>query len=522
MAVSLAGYASAQEPTQYEWQSNPILRDVWTADPAPLVVGDTLYVYVGHDEAKEGEMFNITEWLCYSTKDMKTWTAHGSIMKPTDFEWAIRDAWAAQVVERDGKFYFYTTVQHDDTHAGKAIGVAVSDSPTGPFVDARGSALVTEQDTPSPYGWDDIDPTVLIDDDGTAWMAWGNPNCYLVKLKPNMIELDGPIQKLHVPNYTEGPWFHKRDGLYYLFYPAFAHQGMWEKICYATAENITGPWTYQGILTDQAENSYTIHPGVVEFQGQTYLFYHNATLSLNGLEGTLGRRSVCVEYLYFNPDGTIQPIEHTKEGISVPPSPASGSVAEEPSFQKSSPGVKVMQSIEPDPKSWPGAPRLASVANPYWNAPRVLGFNMDGGSSRMGQTFVVDQDFRLTRVLLYAGDGMGATKEEPVRLALYDLGPGDSTPEAYEPGENLLGESGVEIAYTPQARGLLRIDFNGKKRVHLKKGLVYAFELQGEPGTAPLFWRRSDEDVYSAGAAYRDGKPITVRENQCDFAIALY
>lgn len=288
-------------------ETNPIINNVFTADPAPMVYNDTVYLYAGHDEAKGREMFTMWDWLCFSSKDMKTWTAHGPIMRVTDFKWATRDAWASQTVPRNGKFYFYAAVQHNNTHGGKAIGVAVSDSPTGPFVNARGTALVTDDMTRSPNAWDDIDPTVLIDDDGTAWLSWSNPNCYLAKLKPNMIELDGPIQKIHVPNYTEGPWLHKRKGLYYLTYAAFAHQGMSEKICYATAANITRPWTYRGILTDQAKNSYTIHPGIVEFHGQSYLFYHNATLTLmNGETGELGRRSVCVEYMYYNPDGTIQ------------------------------------------------------------------------------------------------------------------------------------------------------------------------------------------------------------------------
>lgn len=280
--------------------SNPIFRDAFTADPAPLVVGDTLYCYVGHDEAKEGKMFTMWEWLCYSTKDMRHWTAHGPIMRVTNFQWAVRDAWAAQVVHHNGKFYLFGTAQHGPPHTGKAIGVAVSDTPTGPFVDARGSALVRDDTTPSPYGWDDIDPTVLIDDDGAAWMAWGNPVCYLVKLKPNLIELDGPIHRLPLPNYTEGPWLFKRNGIYYIVYAAFAHQGMWEKICYATATNILGPWTYRGILTDQTRNSYTIHPGIVDFRGQWYFFYHNAALKLGGLRGTLGRRSVCGVSLFHS------------------------------------------------------------------------------------------------------------------------------------------------------------------------------------------------------------------------------
>lgn len=311
--------SGAEIKSEFQLTGNPIFRDCFTADPAPLVVGDTLYVYVGHDEAHGNQMFNITEWLCYSTEDMKTWTAHGSAMKPTDFEWAVSDAWASQVIEKDGMFYFYTTVQHGPPHVGKAIGVAISDSPTGPFVDARGTALVTDETTPSSRPWNDIDPTVFIDDNGTAYMAWGNPYLYFAKLKSNMIEIDGKIEQIELPNYTEGPWLHKRGDMYYLTYAAFAHQGMWEKICYATAPKITGPWIYQGILTDQTKNSYTIHPGIVEFKDQWYLFYHNADLVLNGESGAIGRRSVCVEYLYYNGDGTMQLVKQTKEGISIPP-----------------------------------------------------------------------------------------------------------------------------------------------------------------------------------------------------------
>lgn len=313
-------------------EGNPIFTDAFTADPAPLAVGDTLYVYVGHDEAHGKEMFTMTGWLCYSTRDMKNWTAHGEIMKPTDFKWAVKDAWASQVVEKNGKFYLYTTVQHDNTSPGKAIGVAVSDSPTGPFIDARGTALVTDDITPSDRAWNDIDPTVFIDNDGTAWLAWGNPYLYLAKLKANMIEIDGEIQKIDLPNYTEGPWLYRRGDIYYMVYAAFAHQGTAEKICYATAGNLNGPWKYQGILTGFAENSYTIHPGVVEFKGQWYLFYHNAALTLNGESGAVGRRCVCAEYLYYNPDGTIKPIKQTKEGITVPPLMSDKAVAAENNY----------------------------------------------------------------------------------------------------------------------------------------------------------------------------------------------
>ncbi len=171
----------------------------------------TLYLYVGHDEAQRDEMFNMKEWLVYSTTDMKTWTPHGPIMNVKDFKWAKKDAWASQAIYKNGKYWFYAAVEHDNTHPGKAIAVAVSDKPTGPFVDAKGSALITNEMTPKgTHSWEDIDPTVMTDDDGTTWIAWGNRQCYIAKLKPNMIEIDGPITEITPPHFEEGPWLHKR------------------------------------------------------------------------------------------------------------------------------------------------------------------------------------------------------------------------------------------------------------------------------------------------------------------------
>jgi arabinoxylan arabinofuranohydrolase len=198
--------------------------------------------------------------------------------------------------------------------------VAVADSPTGPFKDAIGKPLVRNDMTPvAKRPWEDIDPTVFIDDDGTPWMSWGNGDCYLVKLKQNMIELDGRIEKIDVPHYVEGPWLHKRDNLYYLTYAAMAPPHGSEQIAYATSDKITGPWKYRGIITGPARNSFTIHPGIIEFNDQWYFFYHFAGLTLNGETGALGRRAVCVEYLDYNPDGSIKPVTQTVEGVSVPP-----------------------------------------------------------------------------------------------------------------------------------------------------------------------------------------------------------
>ncbi|QDX28161.1 family 43 glycosylhydrolase [Sphingomonas suaedae] len=301
--------------------ANPIVRDRFTADPAPLVIGDRLYLYVGHDEAGPGEMFNMRDWRVYSTTDMKTWTDHGAIMHVHDFKWAKKDAWAAQAIAKHGKYWFYAAVEHDDTHPGKAIGVAVSDSPTGPFVDAKGSALITNGMTPKgDHSWEDIDPTVFTDDDGTTWIAWGNRQAYIARLKPNMIEIDGDITEITPPHFEEGPWLHKRGDLYYLTYASLdrsTHEN--ERVSYATAPSIRGPWTYRGELTGSARNSFTIHPGIAQFRSNWYLFLHHAGLRIGDREGALGRRAVTVEYLRYNPDGTMKPVVQTDAGVSVPP-----------------------------------------------------------------------------------------------------------------------------------------------------------------------------------------------------------
>ena len=307
-----------KELNTFTAEGNPIITDKFTADPAPMVHDGTLYLYVGHDEYYEGQdsasggkEFNITEWLCYSTTDMKTWTDHGSVLKPTDFKWAVGEAWASQVVEKNGKFYYYTTVQAGEPFVGKAVGVAVSDSPTGPFVDAIGAPLVHDKmtDNGARGWWNDIDPTVLIDGDD-AWLCWGNGTCFLAKLKPNMVELDGEIKVIDLPKYVEGPWLHKHNDIYYLTYAGMGAGR--ENIAYATATSMEGPWTYQGELTGMAENSFTIHPGIAEYNGQWYLFYHNAVLTIDGIKGAIGRRSVCVDKLFYHEDGTMQYVEQTK------------------------------------------------------------------------------------------------------------------------------------------------------------------------------------------------------------------
>ncbi|MBE8720385.1 glycoside hydrolase family 43 protein [Sphingobacterium pedocola] len=289
---------------------NPIIQTTYTADPAPMVYNDRLYVYTTQDE-DESTWFNMNNWRVYSTNDMVNWTDHGVILSYTDFEWAKGDAWAAQCVEKKGKFYLYVPAISKTNNRG-AIGVAVADSPLGPFRDPLGKPLVQSE-------WGDIDPTVFIDDDGQAHMYWGNPKLKYVKLNEDMISYVGDI--IEVPmtessfgkragdperptKYEEGPWLYKRNDLYYLFWPGGP---LPEFIGYSTSRSPEGPWKYGGVVMPAEGEAFTNHPGVIDFRGKTYFFYHNGALPGGG--GFT--RSVAVQEIVFNKDGSIAQMKMT-------------------------------------------------------------------------------------------------------------------------------------------------------------------------------------------------------------------
>ena len=208
-AGSLSLRAQQPSDTVIHVSGNPLFTHKYTADPAALVVGDTFYLYAGEDTG-DGKGYNIPNWLVFSSKDMKTWTEHPIPLRTSSFSWATgNSSWASQVVERDGKFYWYVSTEHknEDGKRGKATGVAVSDSPTGPFKDARGTALITNNMTTqwTKISWDDIDPTVWIDEDGQAYLFWGNTQCYYAKLKKNMVDIEGEIMPVELPAFTDAP-----------------------------------------------------------------------------------------------------------------------------------------------------------------------------------------------------------------------------------------------------------------------------------------------------------------------------
>jgi arabinoxylan arabinofuranohydrolase len=281
---------------------NPIVQTIYTADPAPLVYDGTCYVYTSHDEDNiVNNFYTMNDWRCYSTKDMVNWTDHGSPLSYNTFSWAQGDAWACQVVPANGKFYLYAPMTRKNSGGARTIGVAVSDSPTGPFVDALGKPLIANN------GAEDIDPTVFIDDDGQAYLYWGNGNLYYVKLNKDMISYSGGINKMKPTNFVEGPWFYKRNNLYYMVYAGMGSGN--EDIRYATSSSPTGPWNYRGVIMG-SQNSFTNHPGVCDFGGNSYFFYHTGNLPGGGSY----HRSVCVEQFKYNSDGTIPTIQMTKNG----------------------------------------------------------------------------------------------------------------------------------------------------------------------------------------------------------------
>ena len=301
----------------YSSAQNPIVQTIFTADPAPMVYNDTLFLYTGHDEDRS-TWFTMKDWRCYSTTDMVNWTDRGSPLSVESFNWAGKDAWAGQCIFRDGKFYWYVPLNQSNGK-GMAIGVAVSTSPTGPFADALGKPLIHS-------GNGDIDPAVFIDDDGQAYLYWGNPYLKYVKLNEDMISFSGDIVTVPPSKegfnvrikdadkrpsaYEEGPWLYKRNELYYLLYAA---GGVPEHLAYSTAPTATGPWTYRDTIMSviQKGGAFTNHPGLVDYKGRSYMFYHNGTLPGGG--GFT--RSVCVEDFRYNQDGTIPRIINTNGGI---------------------------------------------------------------------------------------------------------------------------------------------------------------------------------------------------------------
>lgn len=306
-------------------------------DPSVLVDGDTVYLYVGHDTAA-GDSYVIPEYLCYSSQDLVNWTYEGVMLSMKDVSWADNSsAWAGQVAKHydtaSGKdmYYLYYCSWNNKDSGKQGIGVAVSESPTGPFVDIGAPVVSGSMTTDETSAWNDIDPTVWIETDSKGvehrYLCWGNGKVYMCELNEDMISVkdyngDGQITfgkdiVSHVlPSaYTEGPWLYRRqneNGEYYGEYYLFYASGWRERLAYSTCEDLMeGMWFYGAMLMEPTATSNTNHPAVFDFQGKTYMIYHNGSL----VGGSGFRRSACIAELEFDKSGTISYVNESSLGL---------------------------------------------------------------------------------------------------------------------------------------------------------------------------------------------------------------
>ncbi|MEJ8817693.1 family 43 glycosylhydrolase [Lacibacter sp. H407] len=295
---------------------NPFITNQFTADPSARVFGDRVFVFPSHDIlAQEGKgrvgWFCMEDYHTFSSTNLTDWTDHGVIVTQNKVPWVRPDSysmWAPDCIERNGKYYFYFPTAAKDTVAygrGFTIGVAVADKPEGPYV---------PQATPI-AGVRGIDPNVFIDKDGQAYLYWSAGNIYGAKLKANMLELDSEVKilgELPTKGLKEGPFVFERNGIYYMTYPHVENKI--ERLEYAIGTNPLGPFKIVGAIMDESPTGcWTNHHSIIEFKKQWYLFYHHNDYSPKFDKA----RSIRLDSLSFNADGTIQKVIPTLRGVGV-------------------------------------------------------------------------------------------------------------------------------------------------------------------------------------------------------------
>lgn len=287
--------------------------DILTADPSGHVWADgKMYVYTSHDLVCQ-EDFWMKDWHVFSSSDLVNWTDHGAILSVDDLSWADNFAWAPDAAYKNGKYYFCfpagtgfkDRVNPKNSTKWMGIGIAVSDSPTGPFVDAIGAPLWTE-----PYA---NDPCLFVDDDGQAYLYFhgtGGNDWRVAKMADDMLSIEGGLQKMDMGGYEpqmEGPWVFKRDGRYYYTMPENNRE-----LSYYMSDSPMGPWEYKGVFMER-EGESNNHHSIVQFKDRWVIFYHRWLETDFDCEKL--QRYTCAEYLHFNDDGTIQQVVRTEAGV---------------------------------------------------------------------------------------------------------------------------------------------------------------------------------------------------------------
>lgn len=291
---------------------NPVITDQFTADPSARVFNGRVFLYPSHD-IRAPESFARKDWFCmedyhvFSSSDLTGWTDHGVIVSQDKVDWvngASYSMWAPDCIGRNGKYYFYFPANvKADYGRGFGIGVAVADSPEGPFAPQP-------EPIKNVHG---IDPCVFIDTDGQAYLYYSLNKIYAARLLENMLELASEpvvLEDLPKQGLIEGPFVFERKGIYYLTYPHVENKT--ERLEYATGDNPMGPFTVNGVIMDELPGGcWTNHHSVIEFNGQWYLFYHSNELSPEFDKN----RSVRIDSLFFNEDGTIRKVSPTLRGV---------------------------------------------------------------------------------------------------------------------------------------------------------------------------------------------------------------
>jgi len=294
--------------------ANPFITSIYTADPSAHVWSDgRLYVYPSRDIDPPRGCDLMDQYHVFSTADMVNWRDEGEILRASQVPWGRKEGgfmWAPDCAFKDGTYYYYfphpSETKWNDSWK---IGVATSTKPASDFkvvgfIEGTG-------------GFAMIDPAVFMDDDGQAYIYFGGGGkCSGGKLKAGMTELEGPVQPMTgLKDFHEATWVFKRKGIYYLTYAD--NNPRVNRLQYATSSNPLGPWTAKGVYLEPTDCD-TSHGSVVEYKGQWYAFYHNKSLSGKG-----NLRSICVDKLNFNDDGTLQTVVQTKTGVpSVGPASA--------------------------------------------------------------------------------------------------------------------------------------------------------------------------------------------------------
>lgn len=297
---------------------NPIVRNQFSADPTARVFNGKVYVFPSHDiPTPEGKGLR-KDWFCmadyhvFSSENLTDWTDHGMIVSQNKVAWvdsASYSMWAPDCIERNGKYYFYFPANKNVADAngrkGFGVGVAIADKPEGPY---------TPLSEPI-KGVNGIDPNVFIDKDGQAYLYWAMGNIMVAKLKDNMTELASEpqiIANLPQKGLKEGPFLFERNGIYYLTIPHVENKI--ERLEYAIGDSPMGPFKMAGVVMDESPvNCWTNHQSFVEYKGQWYLFYHHNDYSPKFDKN----RSIRVDSLSFNTDGTIRKVTPTLRGVGV-------------------------------------------------------------------------------------------------------------------------------------------------------------------------------------------------------------